>query len=76
MAKKIKLKRDYHPDTYRIKCDDCEKLFEATNDDFRYVGGNTLSCSCPWCESNVWRTIRELQRVKIHYGESVVYCDD
>ena len=73
MVKKIIEKKEYHPDTYRIMCDECKKLFEAENDDFRYLGGNLLECRCPWCASVVVMTTRQINKAKIHYGASITY---
>lgn len=73
MAKKIVEKKEYHPDTYRIRCGECEKLFEAENEDFRYLGGDMLACNCPWCNSTAMMTIRQVKRTKLHYGSTTYY---
>ena len=73
MAKKIVEKKEIHPDTYRIKCKFCEGLFEAENEDFHYLGGDRLKCSCPWCKSDVVMTVRQIMKARIHYGASVHY---
>lgn len=78
MAKKMVQKKDtIHPDAYRLRCydDDCERLFEAGNDDFRYIGGDMLSCTCPWCKQENRIRIRALQRAKIKYGPTYKYID-
>ena len=59
-----------HPDTYRIECDKCEKLFEANNEDFRYIGSDWLECDCPWCAEVFTVRIRNLQKLKLIYGGS------
>ena len=73
MARKMIEEALEHPDTYRLKCDICGKLYEAENEDFRYVGNETLSCECPWCKKENWVRIRALQKSKIHYGASYKY---
>lgn len=73
MAKKIIEKKEHQPDTYRIKCEECEKLFEAENEDFHYLGDDWLTCTCPWCDHHVTMKFRQLKRAKIHYGASIYY---
>ena len=73
MAKKIVEKKEYHPDTYRIKCFECERLFEAENEDFRFFGGDQLICKCPWCGGEMMMSFRKVHKAKIHYGSSIHY---
>ena len=73
MARKVIEKEEYHPDTYRLNCDKCGKLFEAENVDFRYGGGDSLICKCPWCNKLKWIGIRALRKKKIRYASTYMY---
>ena len=73
MVKKFVERNDFHPDTYRITCTNCNQRFEAQNEDFRYMGLEDLICTCPWCGDGIVMNIRKLRKLKIQYGPTINY---